>query len=166
MFNPFFPFHAKMIERLLQMGHRYLVSQTYLGYTDHFGGKEMILLTDYDKENIAKVHLNAVAADKYHALLDLENKRHREKLMEMLEPTSRYKLLSAFLADKAGAERQLKEKFSQQIREYVRKRTYWKIEGNETLHVNLEVIFGDLYLVLRFQQFQSRIKLVDLEKFK
>ncbi|KYP16171.1 hypothetical protein [Flavihumibacter sp. CACIAM 22H1] len=160
-YNPFFPFHFAMIDRLRKMGHRYLVSQTYLHDFDPMG-KTILLMSDYDKENIAKIHFNALQDDRFKAILNLENEKHRFKLAELLQSNSAYRVYSAFLADKAGVKQTLKDRFEPEIRRYLRNHTKWQIAGKDSLLVHLEVIFGELYLVMHYRGQQQRIALAEL----
>lgn len=163
-YNPFFPFHYKMIDRLRTMGHRYLVSQTFVHDSDPLG-RTLLLLTDYEKENTAKVHFAALRQDACKSIIDLEKETHREKLTELLQPAARYRLLSAFLANKEAAKADLKEKFEKEIRQYIRAKTNWQIGGKDTLHVHLEVIFGELYVVMQYRGQHTRISLAALKAF-
>jgi len=166
MFNPFVPFHSKMIETLRKMGRRWLVSQTYQGGMDHFQeeSKEPIILSDYDSLEQARVHYHALT-DKYRAILDLEKEEHRNKLIEMIGPDSKYKVLAAFVEDMKQVEKMLNAKYNQNIRNYIRRETNWRIGGDHTIFPKLELTFGELFVSIKYSNQHLRIRLADLEKY-
>lgn len=168
MFNVFVPFHIKMIEGFRKMNRRFLVAQTNLHAIDHLseGAKDPILLTDYDNIIAAKTHLNAIIGkDKYKYILDLENAAHRKKVEEMLSPDSKYKVYAAFIDDLDKVKRRLNEKYSSNIRNYISRKTTWRINRDETIYPNLELEFGELYVTMKYASQTERIKLSDLEKY-
>ena len=166
MFHPFVPFHIKMIEGFRKMNRRWLVSQTYTLAIDHFGedAKEPILLTDYDEIIAAKIHYNALT-DKYRYVLDLENEKHRSKVIEMIGAGSKFKVYAAFVEDMKQVEKKLNDKYTNNIRNYVSKKTNWRIGADKTIYPRLEVIFGELFVILKYGNQTERIRLSDLEKY-
>lgn len=167
MFNPFVPFHSKMIEGFRSLKHRYLVTQTFRGRVDHYQdeGRTVLLLTDYEEENRAKVHWNAVRDDPYKYILDLENEAHRNKLIEMLQPGSRYRLLAAFIEDVKAVEKRLNAKYANNIRNYIQRETNWRIGAGETIFPKLDLAFGELFVTLKYSNQTVRLRLSDLEKY-
>lgn len=166
MFNPFVPFHTKMIDPLRKMSRRYLVSQT-----NHHAADECqedpripILLSDYEDVSIAQVHLNALT-DKYKAMMDLENERHRGKLLDMLSPESKYKVYSAFIPEVKSVENRMNQQYSVNIRNYISRMTNWRVGGEKTINPKLEMIFGELFVTLKYGGQSVRIKLAELEKY-
>src|SRR4051812_15806497 len=101
MLQPFEKFDVKYITRLIAMKKIYLVSQTYNRAFDHFVEvhKTDILLTDYDDAGLAKIHLNAIKHDKFAAIIDLTNQKHKEKIKSMLAPASTYALYWSVVRD-------------------------------------------------------------------
>src|SRR3954469_21598779 len=101
MVQPFERFKSIYIDRLIQMKKFYLVSQTYTRGFGHYDehNKTNILVTDYDDPGLAKIHFNAVLHDKFAAVIDLRNEKHKGKIMEMLEPNSTYTLYWSIVKD-------------------------------------------------------------------
>ncbi|MEJ7672698.1 MAG: hypothetical protein WKF59_08290 [Chitinophagaceae bacterium] len=99
MFNPFAPFQEKFIAAFRKVKKRYLVSQSFTRDTMNPEGKRSLLLTHYDQKGHAQIHLNAMAADKYAAIIDLEKEEHREKLVSMIKPGSLYNVYSTLIPD-------------------------------------------------------------------
>src|SRR5438874_2497703 len=95
MLQPFERFNASILVRLIKLERPYLVSQTC--HRAQTGPEERIqlLLTEYNELGGAKLHLNAVKKDKYAAIIDLQNDKHKKKLEDMLLPDSKYRLFFA-----------------------------------------------------------------------
>lgn len=167
MFNPFVPFHFKMVEGFRKMKHRYLVSQTNTQAFDHFdeASRDPILFTDYADLSSAQIHFNALLNDKYRAILDLENEKHRKKIIEMTSPNSKYRTYVAFVNDIKKIEKEMNIKYTQNIRNYISKKTKWRIEAHETIHPKLELVFGELFIILKYRSQEERFRLADLEKY-
>ena len=136
------------------------MSQTFTQAINHFGddAKEPILFTDYDEIMAAKIHYNALT-DKYRYVLDLENEKHRSKVIEMIGAGSKFKVYAAFVEDMKQVEKRLNDKYTNNIRNYVSRRTNWRIGADKTIYPRLEVIFGELFVRLRGNDSQP----VDLE---
>jgi uncharacterized surface protein with fasciclin (FAS1) repeats len=166
MFNPFVPFHFNMIKGLRDMNRRYLVSQTYHQAIDHFAEdpKTALLLSDYEDLSLAKIHYNALT-DKFRAILDLEKEKHREKLVDMLHPNSKYRVYAPFIKDMKQVEKRLNDKYSNNIRNYVRLKTNWRIGSDKTLQPRLQMQFGELFVILKYSGQEIRFKLEELEKY-
>ena len=168
MFNPFVPFHIKMIEGFRKMKRPYLVAQTNLQAIDHFEEipKVPLLLTDYDNLQGAQIHLNAITAtDKYKSIINLENEKHRSKLLEILGPGSNYRVYAAFIEDMKQVEKRLNDKYTGNIRNYISRRTNWRIGADKTIYPRLEAVFGELFVILKYGTQTERFRLSDLEKY-
>jgi hypothetical protein len=88
MLQPFEEFRPAYLDRLNQLGRRYLVSQTYYRIremeADPACARVNLLFSDYMELGEAKLHVNAVKKDKYAAIIDLENPAHLKKMQDML----------------------------------------------------------------------------------
>jgi len=166
MFNPYVKFHFQMIHSLREMKRRYLVSQLNAHAGRAFGedAKEPILFTDYDDLGLARIHFNALT-DKYRAILDLENERHRLKIAEMLQPGSRYRLYAAFIDDIKQIEKRLNDRYSRHIRNYIAQHTNWRIGADKTIMPKMQLIFGELFVILKYAGQEIRFKLSDLDRY-
>ncbi|MEO5563734.1 MAG: hypothetical protein ABIR18_09875 [Chitinophagaceae bacterium] len=168
MFNPFVPFHIKMIEELRKMRRRYFVTQTNKAELDVINDdpKIPLLICDYENLGLAKIHFNAiVTSDKFRAIIDIEKDEHRAKLKEMLGADSKYKVYSSFIQDVKTVEKRLNDKYSKNIRNYITRMTNWRIGADKTISPNLELIFGELFVTLKYGSQSVRIKLAELEKY-
>ncbi len=167
MFNVFVPFHPKLVGALREVNRRWLVSQKNVHAEEWSAdGAIPILLTDYDDIITAKTHLRAVDPhDRYRFILDLENEVHRKKVEELITPGSGYRVYAAFIDDLEKVKRQLNEKYSASIRQYISKKTSWKIGRDESICPNLELVFGELYVILKYASQIHRLRLSELEKY-
>lgn len=166
MFNILERFKPQMIEGFRKMKHRYLVSQTYREGYDHFNDnpKDCLLFSDYEDLGMANVHFRAVKNDKYAALLDLEREDHRNKIYQLLQPESRFDVYCAFINNAKQVKARADVKFDGNIRRYISKNTTWRIGSDKTIKPQLQLIFGEIFVVIRYGGQQLRIKLADLER--
>lgn len=162
MFNPFSKFQEKFIPAFLKAKKRYLVSQTFT--RDHSqDGKTLLMLTPYGDKESAKVHLNAIAFDKFASIIDLEKDQHREKLLDMLSTQSKYVIYSSLTTDPKEVKRTVDSLFKEKIQRFINKHTSWRISRDHTVKPKLEITFGELYVVLKYGSQAIRVKLEEIE---
>lgn len=165
MFQPFELFQPQFINRLIKMDRKYLVSQTYDRAFDHFEEtKTDILLTDYDQLGLAQIHLSAVKQDKYASIIDLTNPKHKSKLLEMFHPESGYLLYWAIVKRASEVKKRIDLKYKNNIRRYIIKHTAWRIYANEAITSTLQVIYGELFIILKRGSQTLRVKFEEIEK--
>jgi hypothetical protein len=165
MFQPFELFKPEYINRLIKTDKIYLVTQTYHKAFDHFEEtKTDILLTDYDQLGLAQIHLSAVKKDKYASIIDLTNPKHKEKILEMLHFDSRYRLFWAIVKSTDKVKKRIDLKYKDNIRRYIMKHTTWRIDISEAIRPNLQVIYGELFIILKRGSLTLRVKFEDIEK--
>jgi tRNA A58 N-methylase Trm61 len=163
MFNPFVPFEARFIDAFRKAGKRYLVSQTYAQAVDHFADRNYLLFTHYDELGRAKIHLSALK-DRFAAIIDLENERHRTKIQDMLAPESIYVIYSTLVESREKLLERLNQKYSDNIRRYISNNTSWRIGSDKTIRPAFEIVFGEFFVLLKYSNQQLRVKLQDIEK--
>jgi hypothetical protein len=168
MFQPFEQFRTIYVDKLIGLKKRYLVSQSYKRAFNHFAQEHKIdiLLTDYDNPGAANIHLNAVKHDKYAAVLNLENQKHKQKLLEMLAPTSNYNLFWSVVKSSKELQQRINAKYKENMRRYIEKNTNWRIGRDTTLYPSVEVTFGELFIILKYSSQTLRIKFEEIEKYK
>ncbi len=164
MFNPFAPFQEKFIAAFRKVKKRYLVSQSFTRDTMNPEGKRSLLLTHYDQKGHAQIHLNAMAADKYAAIIDLEKEEHREKLVSMIKPGSLYNVYSTLIPDANDIKKITDKIFAEKLQKYINRNTNWRIRRDQTLIAKVETTFGELRVVIKYGSQTIRIKLEELEK--
>jgi hypothetical protein len=165
MFQPFELFKPEYINRLIKMDKIYLVSQSYDKAFDHFEAtKTDILLTDYDQLGLAQIHLSAVKHDKYASIINLTNPKHKLKLLQMFHAESGYRLYWAIVKSVDEVKKRLDLKYKDNIRRYIMKRTNWRIDASEAIKPSLQVIYGELFIILKRGSQTLRVKFEEIEK--
>ncbi len=164
MFNPFAIYSPKLLQYCLDNGRKYLVTQTNLHAPTDAGGAVPLLVSDYNDPGLAQIHFKALE-DRYAAILDLGKRTHLAKIRQLMEPDSGYHLYAAFIHDRKQVEREMNERFTDHIRNYVTKETNWRIGADKKISPRLELIFGELFVTLKYGSQRLRIKLAELEKY-
>jgi len=150
-FNPLVKFQKAMIPGLLRMGNIYLVTQTYNRGENAFDDTiQPLLLTDYDRLDAAKDHLQSLSNDKWAAIIHLENPTHRAKLEEMAGSSERYLLYAAFVRDAKQINVRNDKYLAEAVRQYITRHTSWTPGSGETIRPVLELKFGELFLRISY----------------
>ena len=164
MFQPFEKFKQEYIDRLIRMNKIYIVSQSYDKAIDHFEDpKQNILFTDYDQLGAAQIHYSAIKNDKYAALINLSNPKHKLKVSEMLCDDSNYHVYWAIVKSVDEIKKRLSLKYTANIRRYIQKNTTWRIGSDETVRPSLQVVYGELFIILKRGNQTLRIKFEEIE---
>ncbi|MES2778048.1 MAG: hypothetical protein V4722_27980 [Bacteroidota bacterium] len=165
MFQPFERLTHQYVERLIVLNKTYLVTQTYHRAISpgSAGGKIAIIVTDYEDLNMARGHLNAVRKDKFAAIVHLNNPEHVKTVDGMLQPGSKYEVYWAVVRSVAEVKKILNLKYKDHIRHYITKHTSWRIGSDKTITPNLETVFGELFLVMKYGGQVLRAKFGDIE---
>ena len=166
MFQPFEKFKTEYISTLIGLSKLYIVTQTYArGTTAGVAGeKDSLLLTDYDDLGIAMIHYKAVINDRYAAIIHLSKPAHKQKLADMSAPGSNYDLYWAVVKSKIQLERHINKKYRESIREYIKENTTWRIDHDTTVRPTVQLIFGELFIVIKHGKQVVRVKFEELEK--
>jgi len=166
MFQPFEKFNTKFLEGLIKLKKTLLVTQTYGRAFDHFESdlKTNILVTDYDNKAEAQIHLHAIKADKYAAIIDLENPAHKKKMEEMLNVNSNYQIYWAVVKDTKEIMKRLEIKYKDHIRRYIMNKTNLRPKASETVSTSLVVNYGEIYLIIKAGNSPITVKFEDIEK--
>ncbi|OIR07663.1 hypothetical protein GALL_103280 [mine drainage metagenome] len=165
MLQPFELFKPIYLERLIKMKKIYLVTQSYTRGIDHFTENEQIniLVSDYDDLNYAKVHYNAVKSDKYASIIYLENPQHKNKFDEMINGV-KYVVYWCIVKSTEELEKRLDLKYKDHIRRFIKKNTKWRIGSDEKINPKFEVVFGELFLIIKYSSERIRVKFEEIEK--
>jgi hypothetical protein len=165
MLQPFEKFKAGYIEKLVQLNKPYLVSQTYKRVNAGIGDSKItLLLSDYDDLGLAKIHYKAVIHDKYAAIIHLGKPAHLKKLNDMLQPTSAYDLYWAVVKSRLQLEQQVNKRYKDRMREYLTANTNWRIDRDANIRPSVQLIFGELFIVIKHAKQVIRVKFDELEK--
>ena len=168
MLQPFEEFKPVYLSRLMALGRRYLVSQTYYRIRqmeqDSTLRRVNLLFSDYMELGEAKLHLNAVKKDRYAAVIDLENPLHLRKMKEMLKPDSGYRMFFAVVRSAKELENLVNRKYKDKLRHYVEKQTDWRISRDAIVKPMIQLSFGELFVILKHKNQHIRIKFEEIEK--
>jgi len=166
MLNPFERFQRRFIDAFRKAGKSYLVSQTFEAARDPLGDteKKYILFSHYGNLSQAQIHLSALQGDRYAAIIDLEKESHRNKILEMLKVESYYVVYSCLISSREAVEKRLNAKYEKNMRRYIEKNTNWRIGSGKTILPQLDIAFGELFIILKYGSQQIRITLAELDK--
>ncbi|RYY19846.1 MAG: hypothetical protein EOO04_21165 [Chitinophagaceae bacterium] len=165
MLQPFEKFKTGYVSRLIELDKLYLVTQTYnrAGGTG-IGNKIPLILSDYDDLGLAKIHYKAVLNDKYSAIIHLARPAHKEKLVYMTGPDSPYEMYWAVVKSKIQLEQQVNKKYKDKMRAYITENTTWRLEKDSGIRPSVQLIFGELFIVIKHGKQVVRVKFEELEK--
>ena len=165
-FLPFEKLTHALIYAFRKKGKRWLVSQTLqLTITDpELLAKTLILTTHYDDQGLAWVHHKAVADDPYASVIDLEREIHRKQLDNILTLDSKYILFSSLIRNRERVEKQATEIYKEKYWRYLQQHSKAGITASKSLRPSLQLIFGELFVVLKYGAETLRTKLSDIEK--
>jgi hypothetical protein len=168
LLQPFEEFKPAYLPRLVQLGRRYIVSQTYVRAKDTegdpFSSRVNLLLSDYIEPGEAKLHFNAIKKDRYAAIIDLERPSHVNKLREILMEGSGYRVFFAVVRNAKELESEINKGYKDKLKQYVDKNTNWKISRDTIVKPSLQLSFGELFIILKHGSQLIRIKFEDIEE--
>jgi hypothetical protein len=168
MLQPFEDFKPAYVSRLLELGRRYLVSQTYNRVkemdTDPTSSRVNLLFSDYVELGEARLHLNAVKKDRYAAIIDLKNQLHLNKIREMLLAGSGYRLFFAVVRSAKELENLVNKKYKDKLKQYVENQTNWRIYHDTLVKPTIQLSFGEIYIILKHGNQHIRIKFEEIEE--
>jgi len=162
-YNPLVKFMPEMIPGFAAKKVRYLVAQQYYRGKLPNSEKLPLLLTDYPTLDEAKKHLNSVTGDKWAAIIDMKNPKHRAKLEEMCQPYSEYGLYAAFTDKGINKELRNNRRLINAAKSYIDNQTNWRPANNTTVNATLELCFGELFVTFKHGQQQRQERLAVLE---
>jgi len=105
-----------------------------------------------------------VRHDAYAAMLDLRKPLHYNKLTAMCKPGNRFEPFWAVVKSTADLEKKINLGYKDQLRAYIKKHTTWRIGGSETIKPSIAVIFGELFITLKYAGQTLKVKFSDIEK--
>lgn len=166
MLQPFEKFKSSYVDRLVELNKMFVVSQTYIRgkARDIFADSKVLLLSDYDDLGLAKIHYKAVINDRYAAIIHLSKPAHRKKLIDMAGPGSGYEIYWAVVKSKILLEQEVNRKYKDRMREYLKENTNWRLDHDTTIRPSVQLIFGELFIVIKHGKQVVRVKFEELEK--
>jgi len=166
MLQPFELLTPQFVARLIPLKKIYLVTQSYKRGLDHFADKPKmgILVTDYDDEGLARIHFSAIKGDQFACVLNLTNATHFAKIKELLDERSPYIIYWAIVKGLDALKQIIGLKYKDNLRRYIATKTTWRIGAEESIRPQLQVIFGELFVILKRSNQEIRVKFEDIEK--
>jgi hypothetical protein len=168
MLQPFEPFRPVYLPRLLEMGRRYLVSQTYYRIREMEGDAAAccvnLLFSDYMDLGEAKLHVNAIKKDRYAAIIDLEKPAHLKKMQDMLIAGSGYRMFFAVVRSAKELENLVNRKYKDKLKKYVEQQTDWRISHHAVVKPTIQLSFGEIFVILRHRHQSIRIRFEEIEQ--
>ena len=166
-FIPFERLSPQLIAAFRSKGKRWLVSQTLqLTVCDPaLLSRVMLLMTHYDDKGLAFVHLKAVEEDRYASVIDLEREVHRKQLDSILWPDSKYVVFSALIRNRDRVEKQATELYKEKYWRFIQQHSKAGISPTKNLRPSLQLIFGELFVVLKYGAETLRTRLSEIEKY-
>lgn len=186
MLQPFVLLEQKHIDRLEQLGKYLLVVQRYYRGANHLqsdNDKTDLLLTEYSNRGLADTHKSAVrlnrvskiletdewmegslADNKYVCIINLKNIDHYQKLQQMLNG-EKYRLYWNIPKDPESLKRVIRSAYREKIYRFVTEQWNWAMKGNDNISVKEEVIFGQLFVNLKWSDRKRRVELARIEKY-
>lgn len=165
-FIPFEKLSPQLIAAFRSKGKRWLVSQSLqLTVSDPLLlSKVMLLMTHYDDKGLAFVHLKTVADDRYASVIDLEREVHRKQIDNILWPDSKYIVFSALIRNRDRVEKQATELYKEKYWRFIQQHSKAGISPTKNLRPSLQLIFGELFVVLKYGAETLRTRLSEIEK--
>lgn len=167
MFNPFVRFVPELIDAFLTRGHYLLVSQTFRAGVDMFTEERRVLMfSHYNDMGFAQIHLQAIRTDPFAYIVDLRREKHLAKVREILAPGSPYLVFSKRVRDERAVEQFADRQYAHKQRRYLDRHIDWKISKSAHLRPKLQLIFGELFVVLKYQSQQLRVRLEEIDRMR
>ena len=165
-FIPFEKLTHSLLSSFRKKGKRWLVSQTLkLNISDPvLLSKTLILITHYEDKGLATVHHKAVLEDKYASVIDLEREIHRKQIDSILSQDSKYILFSALIRNRERVEKQATEMYKEKYWRFIQQHSQSGVSPTKSLRPSLQLIFGELFVVLKYGSETLRTKLSEIEK--
>lgn len=83
----------------------------------------------------------------------------------MLAPGSPYLVFSNLVQDQQSLEEVLNKNYAAPLRRYIKRHTTWRVGMNMGQRPWAQLIFGELFVVVKFQSQQLRVKFADIENY-
>ncbi|MEJ7626829.1 MAG: hypothetical protein WKF35_08200 [Ferruginibacter sp.] len=163
MFNPLYPFTPEVLQQTVKRGCSYFVRNTWPPAADHFedGIKGYFLISHYDDLSQANAHFNSISNDPHRFLYEWNDPAHRERLEKAAHKPAGYRIYSTYFYP--DYKKKITKNIREKINRYMYRNTDWKPGSGETVHIDLYLQFGLLYLTMKYAGQELKIKFADIE---
>lgn len=162
MFNPLYPFTEQVLQATVRRGGLWFVRNS-LDIGEELTGKGY-LITHYNDQARAETHYNIIGHDTYRFLYNWADKQGQERLKFAATQPEGYKIFSSYFYP--DYKKKISKVYKEKINRYMYTHTVWKPSGSDTVHVDLYLQFGIMYLHLKYEGEELKIKFADIERIK
>ncbi len=166
MLHIFEPFKSIYLPELVKQKRFYLASQSYYRHLGPFPAAEAkpgLLISCYEDSNMAKTHVQALTNDKFAAVINLQKPVHKAKMQDLLDEHSKYTVFVAAVKNNAEIEGRVNRLYRAHMKRYIEARTDWRIGADATLRPHLHLVFGELFITIKYGGKEIRVKLEEIE---
>ena len=162
MFNPLYPFTKEVLDATIKRGGLWFVRNTFEMVDP--GLDKIFLFTHYNDQARAETHYNIINKDPHRFTYHWKDEEGRRRLELASARPEGYRIYSAYFYPdyKKKITKVVKEKISR----YMYAHTSWKPAGSDTVNVDLYLQFGIMYLHLKYEGEEIKIKFADIERMK
>lgn len=163
MFNPFQILTSELLEAFVSRGKTYFVRQQFPRGKQSFdtGVKGYFLFSHYDNLTTALDHFGAISYDRTRFLYKWEVAEHRQKLRLAASGLKEYRIYAAVF--KTDWEKQNASRMRDKLRMYIKK-LGWNPHRDEGVLTNYEIQFGELFIRIKHQGREVKVKFEEVEK--
>lgn len=163
MFNPLTIWDERVLEGLIQGGHRFFVRQDFArGHHPLEDRPQVCLLlchyTDYFR---AREHFDALGTDPFRFLYPWEEPEHRQRLLKAAAGIPGYRVYANLF--RTDWERLLTDQLREQIRAYVRT-LGWKPSRGVGVEPQFYPHFGEVHVCLKYRGREVRVSFAEIER--
>ena len=163
MFNPFAPFDPRLLEKFKLKGVKAFVKQTYERGKSRLDENNVTayLLIHFTSLAMAQQYFQSIQADTGRRLFRLDDPAEFQELHSLLNKPSNSRFFTALTIKDANEK--AKKLLDKQIRAYITYKTDWHPPRSADISFNLELSFGELYVQLKYDNREIKMKLSELE---
>lgn len=163
MFNPFVAFDPRFLPCFKQKGVKAFVQQTY----DR--GRNMLeqdpqpafLLVHYNEIDKAREHFEMIKTTTGQRLYLVDNPTHWQELEALLNKPSGNRFYTILTIEDVN--QKAKKYLDKKIRYYINFRTNWRPSRGEQIAFSLDIIFGEIYVLLKYGPHQVKMPIDEFE---
>lgn len=164
MFNPFGEFLPQYLQGFRQKGIQAFVKQSYKRGIIQIGEnqKEAFLLTHYDNLANALQHFDALKHDTERKVYNISIENDFKELKELINNKEGIKVFTRLTISQVNQKAQ--KMLDKRLRAYIDFKTDFRPSSYTEVEFYIEVIFGEIYALLKYRSKEIKVKLEEIEK--
>lgn len=165
MFNPFAAFDPRYLPEFKKKGVKVFIMQRYDRGRNLLESppRPAYLLSHFDRLDVANQHFDALKHDDTRNMFILDDMAQYEELQNRVQQKEAIYYTRLVVKD---ANLKAQKILDKKIRAYIDNKTSWRPSRYDELGFELDVIFGQIYVILTFKGRDIQIKLEELENQK